>query len=175
MKPHKSEEMKKHNETSYKKIWSKEPSKALAHSNPRMALLALTGHLAQNSWDFPHSQRHAAPFEDFSSKQLYVKPACLLSWIQYTYSLSKYPERKSSFKDRRAVRRSRSHFLTFFTTHCTWKIMIVWHTEIKRRDYLLGTQCLARRSCCCRQHLVTEIKISHVTSLSVTHLKIYTR
>lgn len=25
MKPHKSEEMKKHNETSYKKIWSKEP------------------------------------------------------------------------------------------------------------------------------------------------------
>lgn len=70
----------------------------MAHSNPRMALLALTGHLAQSSWDFPHSQRHAAPFEDFSSKQLYVKTACLLSWIQYTYSLSKYQRRKVALK-----------------------------------------------------------------------------
>lgn len=125
MKPHKSEEMKKHNETSYKKIWSKEPSKALAHSNPRMALLALTGHLAQNSWDFPHSQKHATPFGDCNSKQLDKKPTCLLPWIPYTYSLSKYPERKSSFRDRRAVRRSsRSHLLTSSTAHCTWRIMI---------------------------------------------------
>ena len=107
-------------------------AKALAHSNPRMALLALTGHLAQNSWDFPHSQKHATPFGDFSSKQLDVKPTCLLSWIPCTYSLSKYPEKKSSFRGRRAVGRSpRSHLLTSSIAHCTWKIMI--GTEVQRR------------------------------------------
>ena len=105
-----------------------------------------------------------------------LRKTCLPSLLDTIYFFTKQvPERKSSFKDGRAVRRSRSHFLTFFTTHCTWKIMVVWHTEIKRRVYLLGTQCLARRSRCCRQHLVTEIKISHVTYLSVTHLGIYTR
>lgn len=78
-----SEEEKKHNETSYKKIWfvSKEPSRVLACSNQISRTIILdwhywlwTSHLAQNSWDFPHSKKYATPFEDFSSKQLYIKP-----------------------------------------------------------------------------------------------------
>lgn len=58
-----------------KKIWfvSKEPSSVLLVQISRTIILdwhywLWTSHLAQDSWDCPHSKRYATPFEDFSSK-----------------------------------------------------------------------------------------------------------
>ena len=108
------------------------PSKGLGSFKSQNGITGSNRSLSTKFLRLSSFTKHATPFGDFNSKQLDVKPTCLLSWIPCTYSLSKYPERKSSFRGRRAVGRSpRSHLLTSSTAHCTWRIMI--GTEVQRR------------------------------------------